>query len=405
MKTFAEILNALEIENIYDPDDKDYLGNYWEETEKTYTKDPYYLRPDFLSHMAKILGMRDEFKNAYFKTAELVANDPDASRLAWHLNYMYCDRKIAPRDDMPVPSRNKLGPDERMFAFIVLSGLAYEIENNFDESGIPYEYLDATFRAMDYQFQLCYDNTKSYGIWHPGWTVNYLNGGVFVIGRFIFRPLNYGGPIETVLRNIETKEVALIYSAEVDIRKDGRINGTNCIEEDDCVLTKYEENDTFILGHRVIGATVSRSAEKFPLSQWEKVFSKNDVYLEFHIAEGPSLKEDLVLSSYRKGIEFYRKYRNIDPKAFVCTSWLLDDGFDKLLPENSNILSFQRRFHIYPIWTEGNGVFNFMLLGDKDDPSTWRQDTSFQRRMKEHLLSGGFTRENGGIILPDEIYS
>lgn len=395
---FSDVLKKLEIENIPEG-----LSEYWDESQSSFSREAFYLKKEFLQHLADVIEMNDDLKKAYYDTAEKILENEAASRFAWFLYFVYCVKKVVPTNELPVPSRKVLGPNERMFVFIVLSPLADELEKSFESSGIPVKYFRSTMMSMDFQFKLCLDNTGSWGIWHPAWTVNYLNGGVFTIGRFVYRPRIYQGPIRTVLKDKITGETVLLYGPGYRVRKDGHIDGTNDISEDDCIITVYDEGEEIITAHASHDGIVEISPQSFSLKRYEKMFTKGELYLEIHIPSGSHLTNDVVLSSYKEALEFYSSYTEYRPKALICTTWLLDNDFDKLLPMNSNILSFQRKYAIYPIKTDGSGVFSFMLFGDKNDPDTWQTNTSFQRSMKEFLISGGKTHENGGIILPCDI--
>ncbi|MBE6551255.1 MAG: hypothetical protein E7665_03870 [Ruminococcaceae bacterium] len=393
-----EVLKRLEIDDLPVG-----AADHWDESQISYVKEAFYLNKDFISHMADVIQMNDELKKAYFDTAEKISLSEEASRFAWFLYHVYCVKKVPPTNDLPVPSRNILGPNERMFVFIVLSPIAAELEKSFETSGIPVKYFNSTMRSMDFQFKLCLDNTGSWGIWHPAWTVNYLNGGVFTVGRFVYRKNIYGGPVRSVLKDKISGKNVLLYDEGYSIRKDGHINGTNDIYEEGCTVTVYKEDEEGITAHTAHDGIVELSVSYFPFERYEKKFSKGDVYLEIHIPSGSRLTNDVVLSSYKEALEFYNVHIGVSPKALICTTWLLDNDFDRLLPPESNILSFQSMYELYPIKTNGGGVFSFMLFGDKDKPETWQQNTSFQKRMKEFLVNGGKTHENGGIILPCDI--
>ena len=65
--------------------------------------------------------------------------------------------------------------------------------------------------------------------------------------------------------------------------------------------------------------------------------------LNVHIPEGAELSEKKLDDSFSKAKAFFSRWK---PGAFVCYSWLLYPEMDPLLPEDSNIRRFAKRFQI-----------------------------------------------------------
>ena len=124
---FSDLLKKLEIENIPEG-----LSEYWDESQSSFSGEAFYLKKEFLQHLADVIEMNDDLKKAYYDTAEKILENEAASRFAWFLYFVYCVKKVVPTNELPVPSRKVLGPNERMFVFIVLSPLADELEKNFE---------------------------------------------------------------------------------------------------------------------------------------------------------------------------------------------------------------------------------------------------------------------------------
>ncbi|MFK8908722.1 acyltransferase domain-containing protein [Streptomyces sp. YS-3] len=78
-------------------------------------------------------------------------------------------------------------------------------------------------------------------------------------------------------------------------------------------------------------------------------------------------------------------------RVAVCHSWLLDTQLEKYLPEESNIVRFQRRFRIPYRETEpDDGTPVFFVFGDPDLPvEALLQRTAVERAVAGHLLAGG----------------
>lgn len=77
-------------------------------------------------------------------------------------------------------------------------------------------------------------------------------------------------------------------------------------------------------------------------------------------------------------------------RVAVCHSWLLDTQLQKYLPDESNIVRFQRRFRT-PYWeTEADDQLPvFFVFGDPDLPvESLLQRTAVERAVATHLLAG-----------------
>jgi len=119
-----------------------------------------------------------------------------------------------------------------------------------------------------------------------------------------------------------------------------------------------------------------------------------------HIPEGGGLDPDSCDASFAAAAHFFRDYFARDGFGVaVCTSWLLDEQLADYLPVESNIVRFQRRFHMLPGSTGGNeDVFRFVF--DERDP---REDgvvarTSLQQAVVQHLDAGGEWRVRTGWV-------
>lgn len=110
---------------------------------------------------------------------------------------------------------------------------------------------------------------------------------------------------------------------------------------------------------------------------------KGTEVINIHIAQG----EPLTWEACEKSLEMARKFLGGD-KAYVCHSWLLYPGLDEVLSEKSNIREFRSHFKVLQTdYKEREAewrVFGKVLKNVVDYP----EDTSLQKCIKEHLLSG-----------------
>lgn len=118
----------------------------------------------------------------------------------------------------------------------------------------------------------------------------------------------------------------------------------------------------------------------------------SDKAIQIHIPDIGPLYESECIASIQKAREFYGK-----DLPFICDSWLLEPELSKVLDGNSNILAFQKLFHIFHV-DKGNPqchqrVFEFSS----------RRNTTLQTRILDAESNGSVFGVGYGYILPDEI--
>ena len=132
------------------------------------------------------------------------------------------------------------------------------------------------------------------------------------------------------------------------------------------------------------------------------MLAKGDPTVSVHIPAGGGLTPAVVdetLAQFRLFLADY--YPEYDYRAFVCASWLMDPQLDALLPEDSNIVRFSRRFTRLARKSQGDGVFNF-IFSKPDmnfDICDLPENTRLERAVKQHYLSGKAIYEMNGFIL------
>lgn len=105
--------------------------------------------------------------------------------------------------------------------------------------------------------------------------------------------------------------------------------------------------------------------------------------LQVHIPAGEKLTPEAVAEALGRAKGFFGGAYEL----FICRSWLLSPALEALLPEQSNILQFKRRFTLWGTGSKRQAeerVFGRLL----DDPAGYPEDTALQRALKGHLLEG-----------------
>lgn len=129
--------------------------------------------------------------------------------------------------------------------------------------------------------------------------------------------------------------------------------------------------------------------------------------LAVHIPEAGPLLPALVDESLATAGRFFsvREAGGGRPLIATCRSWLLDPQLAEYLPEDSNIIGFQRRFHLLPGSEPGDhDVLEFVFRLDAGaaavDLGSLPQRTTMERAAVDHLRAGRqWARRTGWVAL------
>jgi hypothetical protein len=134
--------------------------------------------------------------------------------------------------------------------------------------------------------------------------------------------------------------------------------------------------------------------------QFNREYAYGEPALGVHIRRAGPLDPTDCDGSFALAREFFHRYFPDDRyRLAVCTSWLLDDQLADYLPAESNIVRFQRRFHMLPGGSPGDDdVFEFVFDGKNPALETVPQDTRLERAIVRHLRGGGAWRVRTGWV-------
>ncbi len=123
--------------------------------------------------------------------------------------------------------------------------------------------------------------------------------------------------------------------------------------------------------------------------------------LSVHIPEsGGPLSPDVCSESFELARSFFAHHFSEETYNFArCSSWLLDPQLANYLPSTSNIVCFQRRFHLVPGGTNDDSaiirfVFRRVAFSIDDLP----QRTTLERAVVAHLRAGEHWQVRSGWL-------
>lgn len=126
---------------------------------------------------------------------------------------------------------------------------------------------------------------------------------------------------------------------------------------------------------------------------------KEGRYISIHIPSDAVLDPKKIKESLQEAKVFFEKYDSSWKEVpYKCCSWLLSPALKELLGEKSKILKFQEMFSIEEVYKDSDEFMEWVFKR-KDIPlEKLPEETSLQRNMKAHLLSGGWVGEGMGCL-------
>ncbi len=133
--------------------------------------------------------------------------------------------------------------------------------------------------------------------------------------------------------------------------------------------------------------------------EFEMKHINGDIVIGIHIPSDVDFSPSAIEDSLAKEKQFFSKYYAEPSNAeYQCHSWFLDKQLRGMLIISSNILSFQDRFEIFDKGEVGTDFMVWLYKTKSTDYAMLPENTSLQKNMKIHLLSGGVIRNAYGRL-------
>lgn len=135
------------------------------------------------------------------------------------------------------------------------------------------------------------------------------------------------------------------------------------------------------------------SMELFRIGELEYQFGtlEGENVIGLHIPSDADLSEGAVHDSLEQAEHFFRTfYPGYQYEKYTCDSWLMSPVLKTLLPEDSHIISFQKRFDIIQVDDKNKEYVEWLFQVPEDTAcQEFPEVTSLQKKAKELLLGGG----------------
>ncbi len=125
-----------------------------------------------------------------------------------------------------------------------------------------------------------------------------------------------------------------------------------------------------------------------PLKDGDRMLADEDEpYIYMHISDNEKLAG--CAESIKEARTFFRKfYPAYGDCVYMTNTWLLEPRLAEILPETSNIMQFQKLFHIYDRYDCRSEVLKRIFGVEKENLDEYAPATSLARAVIEYLKSG-----------------
>ncbi len=364
--------------------------------------------PVFYDRLQETYRCFPKYLDIYKQAAEQAAEDEALGRFLTLLALATRDRINIKQDvltfERPVPPKGKDPLGYNMVCGLALCGVIEYAAETMTKRGVPQEHIDYSLHAITNAVggHMSRHNGQA-GFDLFGWSQLYVDGVLFYFdGMGLELHCDRGG-LGRVYQNAAGEQ--MILADDVRIHRSGYAFGSaGCTDEEDSFTATIAETDTHYIGHPVL-ADGRTDCEQIALSkdEWSLLLGPDTPTLGLHINRGADFSPAAVerrLDCMCHFLDTY--YPEIQPRIFTCISWLLDPQMQSFLNENSNIVSFQKRFRYLPRVCNGKGVFFFIYsIPNEQEPDldTLETKSSLQAGIVSHYKAGKYIYELPGYFV------
>lgn len=139
--------------------------------------------------------------------------------------------------------------------------------------------------------------------------------------------------------------------------------------------------------------------------KWNDItITPEDTVINMHIPSSGPFTREMRFDSYKKAFEFFGKTKG-EYIVFMCSSWLIFEGYREVFKEGSNMADFMADFDIIKnAYAEENTFSNSLAVFGMEyngDTSKFPTDTSLQRNFIKYLNDGKRCGYGHGVIIFD----
>ena len=407
MSSYTPILNDILVHYRMESDHDRWL-NGWASSEVQYKSNLDILEERFLNQQCRFLALDKNVHDAVLAGRSLFEREPMLNRLLWHAHYTgfkqdFPDASAFHWPDIP-DTIDAAAP--LFYVYVFLSGVPTILEHH-RKLGIPEQVSVDTLQEL--QFWI-YDERRKNNRWgldqaQVSWLGLNFTGELYQLGRLQFQFSTYYYDFVSY-RHRSTGRAVVLTTDGMEFRKDGQFNGTNGFNDPAAWTASLTVTDKTISGYPVhpYGYVLPKRMV-LQKEEWDLILKKGDPTIAVHILGSGPMNFEACKASYEEAFSFWNRYfPNYISHAFTCSSWLLDQQFEKALQAESNIARFLKEWYLTPVARAGDretirrvfGIPNAKL----EDMIHLPRTTSLQHAVINHMLHGGRWRYGAGVMFP-----
>jgi hypothetical protein len=241
---------------------------------------------------------------------------------------------------------------------------------------------------------------RGLGLMYLNWLLLAFRGRLYRRGVLNFEIAWLGHDVH-VFRHREDGSVAILAGDGAAFDATGLMAGPEESTAADGWTGRLLDDGVAVAGHPFDESGRAQPSRRvLPRADWDQVLGRGDPVLGVHIPRQGKLTIESCRESMAEAERFFREhFPDHRFGGFTCSSWMLDPRLSELLPSESNILRFQRLFHLYSTTPGPTAVYWFVFGGPIRPVDELPEDTTLQRRLKAYLRAGGQLGGGGGVIL------
>lgn len=237
------------------------------------------------------------------------------------------------------------------------------------------------------------------------WMRFFVNGELFRIGRFEYMTVPDAMPFAPyVYKHKKSGRVIALCRENWRLDRNGWQLWRDYPDEEPYCVTTFEENTDFVRGTPIDPAGFAEVGKVVTLdkNEYELLWDDKDFIPDMHIPPGGGMTPELCEKSLKEAMEFFERYFDCKPKAFICFSWVFNPDLCEVLPE-SNLAKFMRNVYLTPFAGSSLSGLSFVFGKSGKDWSNYAAETSLQkafhalRKQSRRLKTGGMFIEAEGI--------
>lgn len=384
------------------------FGARFAETMAEYeTQGVFFLQESFIDALQKDFGIYRQKYDFVKLAAERVRKNDFLARYSLLLYHMQQDNNHAGEiyfKKFPVGDGSSPA-DHEMAAYFSQLAFARDIVSYHLAHGVPEDIvLDTLNDLYEEAILVCNDCFGRDGA-HPrcfGWNQIYMNYRIIRVGVLNFELRHRFTSAVTVFENGK-KEHAILANGR-DIAPGGQMAGSAGFEEV-AFHAAITETDEYFEGYAADtqNAVFSDTPVRLDKREWHVALKAEDDIINVHIPSHVLLTKENADASYARAWQVLRAcYPEYAPKCFACFSWLLDPQLKQFLKPTSNLIAFQDKYQRFAMKAGGTDVYSFLFKKPVARDEELCEDTSLQRAVKAHYLSGKYIYAQGGVFFPEE---